>query len=489
MAEPAPAATPAGAPAAPVPPHQDDTAAPAPRPPRTAPSLRRRLFGWLVLLHVVGGLLAAMAAYTVYGRIIEGLRDDQMRVLAESYAGRRHVRELPAVDAEAIARRGALVVQLWQPGGRGLEAASIAVPVPLQPRPGFAEVRTGPLPDQRWRVYTAPDTGPGHLRVQVLQSRAFRQQRSLWRALAEGLPILALLPAALLLQWAVVWRASRALRAVAAEVAAQDERSPREIRPERVPAEIQPLVQAYNVVLARLRAALQAQRRFVQDAAHELRTPFTAIGLQLDNLRPHIADGPARRSFAQLEAGVARAQRLQEQLLRLSRQEAAEPLQAETVALVPLLRDTLAQFADMAEHRGVDLGFGAPDELHGLRLQGSPVELRSLFDNLLDNAIRHSPPHGCVDLLLKRLPDGGVAVDVVDEGPGIPPELLPRVFDRFYRVAGAPAGGHGLGLAIAQSVARRHGLRIVLSDRRSQEGQGGLRARVHLAHFQLRNAA
>lgn len=462
---------------------------------RPASSLGRRLLGWLVLLHLVAGLLTTWGAYAVYGRIIEGLRDDQMRSLAESYAGRRHVRELPTVDAEAIARRGALVVQLWTPDGRQQEAASAELAVPLQAQPGFVELRTGPLPEQRWRVYTAPADGADRLRVQVLQSRAFRQQRSLKRALAEGLPILALLPATLLLQWLVVWRGSRTLRAVAREVAAQDERSPRGMPPERVPAEIRPLVQAFNAVLGRLRAALQAQQRFVADAAHELRTPFTAIGLQLDNLRPHMpADGPAQESFARLETGVARAQRLQAQLLRLSRQEAGEPLQAEPVPLLPLLREAVAQFAEVAEQRRVDLGFCAAPELQALQLQGSPVELRSLFDNLLDNAVRHSLPGGCVDLLVHALPGGGTVVDVVDEGPGIADDVLPRVFDRFYRAPGAAAGGSGLGLAIAANVARRHGLRIELQNRRSTERRSGLRARVHLgdmpspSHFQLRNA-
>ncbi|WP_304306894.1 ATP-binding protein [Pseudacidovorax intermedius] len=463
-------------------------------PMRPAPSLGRRLVGWLVLLHLVAGLLATWGAYAVYGRIIEGLRDEQMRSMAESYAGRRHVRELPTVDADAIARRGALVVQLWTPDGQRQEAASAELPVPLQATPGFAELRNGPRPEQRWRVYTAPADGADRLRVQVLQSRAFRQQRSLARAMAEGLPILALLPAALLLQWLVVWRATRSLRAVAREVAAQDERSPRGMPPERVPAEIRPLVQAFNAVLGRLRAALQAQQRFVADAAHELRTPFTAIGLQLDNLRPHIPDGPARQGFAQLEAGVSRAQRLQAQLLRLSRQEAAEPLQPETVPLVPLLRDAVAQFTEMAEQRHVDLGFLAAPELQALQRQGSPVELRSLFDNLLDNAVRHSLPGGCVDLVLHALPTGAAVVDVVDEGPGIAEDVLPRVFDRFYRAPGAAAGGSGLGLAIAASVARRHGLRIELQNRRSTERRSGLRARVHLgdmpapSHSQLRNA-
>jgi len=404
-----------------------------------------------------------------------------MRSLADSYAGYREVRRVRAVDANAVVQRGALVVQLWTPDGSRQEAASAELLVPLQAVPGFSELRTGPLPEQRWRVYTAPGDEEGRPRVQVLQSRAFRRQHTLRRAVAEGLPILALLPVALLLQWLVVSRASRALDAAVREVAAQDERSPHDVPPERLPSEIRPLVQAFNALLGRLRAALQVQQRFMADAAHELRTPFTAISLQLDNLRPHLPDGPSRHNFAQLDAGIARALRLQAQLLRLSRQETAEPLQPEAVPLLPLLRDTVAQFAEMAEQRHVDLGFRVAPELPMLQLQGSAVELRSLFDNLLDNAVRHSLPGGCVDLVLHALPAGEVVVDVVDEGPGIADDVLPHVFDRFYRAPGAAAGGSGLGLAIAASVARRHGLHIELINRRGPERRNGLRARVHLA--------
>jgi len=454
------------------------------RAPSRPPSLRRQLLAWLVLLHLLAIVATAWAAYEIYGRAIESLRDDQMVTLAESYLGHRHAPALVPVSAEALQRRGALAVQLWSADGGTLLAASTPTAVPLQAQAGFADVRTGTQPVLRWRVYTAPaDAARATLRVQVLQSGAFRRERSIRRALAEGLPIALLLPAALALLWVIVQSASRRLRAVAREVAAQDEGGPDSRLAERVPDEIRPLVDAFDALLHRLRGALAQQRRFVQDAAHELRTPVTAIALQVDNLRPHIPPGEAQERFALLEAGVARTRHLLEQLLRLSRQEAAgADATLQPVRLAPLLRASIAQFIELADRRGIDLGCEIEAAAAGTQLQGAPVELRSLFDNLIDNALRHTPEGSTVDVRLHRAP-GHAVVDVDDDGPGIDEADLARVFDRFYRAPGAAPGGSGLGLAIAQAAARRHGLRIELRNRgAAEQGGWGLRARVHLPH-------
>lgn len=310
--------------------------------------------------------------------------------------------------------------------------------------------------------------------MQVLQNEDYRRRRALRRALLEGLPITLLLPVALLALWLIVSAASRSLRAVARDVASQDERSPTDLPLARVPDEIAPLVASFNHLLGRVRSAFATQRRFVQDAAHELRTPMAAIGLQIENLRAHIPAGEATERFVQLEAGVTRAQHLIEQLLSLSRQDAPRRATArEAVDIEVLLRESVSQLMVLADARRVDVGF-----------EGSiaPVvfapaaELRSVFDNLIDNALRYAPEGGVVDVKLHAV-DGHGVVDVLDNGPGIPDDAMARVFDRFFRVPGAAAGGSGLGLAIARTAAERNGLRIELSNR---EHGRGLRARVHL---------
>jgi len=447
-------------------------------------SLRTQLLFWLVTLHLVAAALTAWFTFVAYGDLVHNALDEQMRLVADSYAGSGQSRTPRPLDGNAALVRGSFVVQLWSADGRTLRAVSwppLAV-VPLQPRPGFSDARADAPTPSRWRVFTA-EAGPraDQPRVQVLQNEDYRRRRALRRALLEGLPIALLLPLALLILWLIVSAASRSLRAVARDVASQDERRPTELSLARVPDEIAPLVHAFNHLLSRVRSAFATQRRFVQDAAHELRTPMAAIGLQIENLRAHVPAGEATERFNQLEAGVTRAQHLIEQLLSLSRQDApGRPLapSREAVDIETLLRESVSQLMVLADARRVDIGFeGSIAPV----VQAPAAELRSVFDNLIDNALRYAPEGGVVDVRLHEV-DGHAVVDVLDNGPGIPASSIGRVFDRFFRVPGAPAGGSGLGLAIARTAAERHGLRIELRNRDEAEGGGGpgLLARVHL---------
>ncbi|CAN7648892.1 sensor histidine kinase [Variovorax paradoxus] len=445
-------------------------------------SLRTQLLFWLVTLHLVAAALTAWFTFVAYGDLVHNALDEQMRLVADSYAGSDPPRTPRPLDGNAALVRGAFVVQLWSADGRTLRASSwppLAV-VPLQPQPGFSDASADAPAPSRWRVFTA-EAGPraDQPRVQVLQNEDYRRRRALRRALLEGLPIALLLPLALLILWLIVSAASRSLRAVARDVASQDERRPTELSLARVPDEIAPLVQAFNQLLSRMRSAFATQRRFVQDAAHELRTPMAAIGLQIENLRAHVPAGEATERFNQLEAGVTRAQHLIEQLLSLSRQDApGRPMPGEPVDIETLLRESVSQLMVLADARRVDIGFeGSIAPV----VQAPAAELRSVFDNLIDNALRYAPEGGVVDVRLHEV-DGHAVVDVLDNGPGIPASAIGRVFDRFFRVPGAPAGGSGLGLAIARTAAERHGLRIELRNRDEAEegGSPGLLARVHL---------
>ncbi len=450
------------------------------RPPLLRPrSLRSRLLLWLLTLHLVAAGLTGWLAYVAYGRLVQHFMDDQMRLIADSYAANHKPAQLQPLADVADLDRGAFVLQIWSADGATLLVSSWpALDVPLQPRPGFKDVRDGRDEQGGWRVYTAaaPDARPGRPRVQVVQSDRFRQQRVMRRALLEGLPIALLLPVALVLLGLIVSAALRSLGDVARELGAQDEHHLRELPVAGVPDEIAPLVNAFNGLLARLRAAFATQRRFVQDAAHELRSPIAAIALQIENLRPHLPPGEATARFAQLEAGVRRTSHLVEQLLSLSRQEALPPTRGEPADVVALLRESVGQLIVLADQRGVDIGF---DGRIAPLVDAPSGELRCVFDNLIDNALRYSRPGSTVDVRVHEV-DGQAVVDVIDQGPGIPPEWMDRVFDRFFRVPGSGVGGSGLGLAIAQAVAIRYGLRIVLRNRGAEEGGPGLVARVYL---------
>jgi len=451
-------------------------------PPRRPQALGRRLWWSLVALHLAATALTAFYSYRAYARLIDTFMDEQMRLVADSYA-RGKPRALQELPSKRALDGGAFVVQLWSQDGRALLASSWpALALPLQP--GDAGFRTVQVADPGgaaapWRVYVAPDDAhPAHPRVQVLQSVAFRQQRATRRALLESLPIVLLLPVSLLVLWLIVSSASRTLRGAAREIAAQDAHSLAELPLERVPEEIGPLVAAFNTLLARLRDALGGQRRFIQDAAHELRTPIAAIAIQVDNLRALIPPGgAAAERFAELEAGVVRTRHMAEQLLRLSRQDAPDPAQKSPpmTDLAAVLRDSVGQLMPLADRRHVDVGFEGLIQEPALRcVAAAEHELRTVFDNLIDNAVRYTPEGGVVDVRLLR-EAGGPLVEVIDTGPGIAPEWLGRAFDRFFRVPGTAAGGSGLGLAIAQAAALRCGLHIELHNR---QGTAGLVARV-----------
>ncbi len=446
-------------------------------------SLRGQLLLWLAPWVLVGAVVSGWAFYASYGYLLQTFMKNQMEVLARSHVPGGEadaLQPLPVLDEKSIFRWGALVVQLWSADGRLLATSSPEAAVPLQALPGHSLVRQGPGWEHGWRVYSAPPAGPRLHRVQVLQSEQFLQEEVLGRTLYVLLPLALLVPALLFTLWVVVGRASRSLRAVADEVAQRDDRSLGSIPMERVPEEIVPLVRSFNALLARLGEAFAAQRRFVQDAAHELRTPMAAMALQMENLRPFVQPGEAQQQFVQLNVGMRRAQHLVGQLLRLSRQEAPAPLlPPASVDITALLRESVGQLMPLADQRRIEVGFDGGAQVV---VQAHASDLRSVFDNLLDNALRYTPEGGSVEVRLHPLASGPV-VDIVDTGPGIPPELLERVFDRFFRVHGTAVDGSGLGLAISRAAALRQGLRVELRPR--DDGYSGLVARVHLPNSVL----
>jgi two-component system OmpR family sensor kinase len=237
-----------------------------------------------------------------------------------------------------------------------------------------------------------------------------------------------------------------------------------------LPDELRPLAGSLNDLLARLDAALSAQRRFTADAAHELRTPLAALKLQLDMAR-RAADAAGREAaYVDLDEGVRRASHLVDQLLTLARIE-PEAMQSGAVDcdLVAIAKDAIVGRAALAAGKGVDLGLAqaTPAVVHG-----NPASLGVLLSNLLDNALRYTPAGGRVDVSVEQR-DGVATLGVADTGPGIPPEERERVFDRFYR-GKATEPGSGLGLSIVRRIADAHRASIALDD----VPGGGLRVTV-----------
>lgn len=441
-------------------------------------SLREHLLMWLLPVFLATAIIATVWTYYMFGNMVTMFMDNQMSALADSHAvetiGPPTLRPLTDHHIE----KGGLVVQIWDGQGSLLTSSYPALAVPLQATDGFNDIRVG---SQRWRVYTMHAEGRT---VQSIQNLEFRAMVINKQAFTTGLPIALLMPISAWILWFGACRAMGRLEALARAVSAQDENTLRELPTTDVPSEISPLVLAVNRLLTRLRDAFASQRRFVQDAAHELRTPITAMTLQLENLKACPMDAETAAQVSQFEAGLKRTKRLIEQLLRLARQEAPQKADAASnVDLAPFLQELISDLMPCADHRDIDIGLSVDIDAN---VRANPHELRSLLHNLLDNACRYTPEHGVVDVRLFA-DNGKVVVEIIDSGPGIPPDLLPRVFDRFFRIEGSDTEGSGLGLAIAKHAAERNRIDLHLDNRIERSG---LVARVTFADgVEVKNVA
>jgi len=434
-------------------------------------SLRIQLLVWLIGLYAAFAAVTVFLTYHQYDSNINGYWDGQMRTLAVSYAGRLTAGPGPPplrrLDAYSVQHHGSDIVQLWRADGRLAATSWPVTGLGLQPHEGFRTVRIGA---DRWRVFTMSSTP---LRVQIVTSEDFRS-RVIWDMTWDSAkPIVYLAPLSIAILWLVVHVVLRPTTQLVRTLAELDERNLAELSLRRVPQELLPLIHSMNGLLRRMRNAFDSQRRFIADAAHELRTPITAVKLQIGNLRGKV-DPAAAEELKELEAGVERLNRIVRQLLQLARQEATpEESSAETVDVAAVAKDCVRSFVPLAETRTIDLGMG---EVQPLTARLDPHQLRIMLDNLLDNAVRYTPPGGRVDVSVRKV-EGAVLIDVSDNGPGIPATDLERVFSRFYRVRTTAVEGSGLGLAIARGAAGRCHSSIELFN---HSPAAGLTARVKI---------
>jgi two-component system, OmpR family, sensor kinase len=429
-------------------------------------SMKGVMLMWVVPVFLAVGAVSAAFSYWSHSAMVREFMDSQMEQLGGLVAIQQGNLLPPAPTTERVEKWGAYVVQVYD-GNRRLQLSPWPqLSTTLQEQSGFSDVR---VDGKKWRVYTTHPVTTGGRTVQVFQSDMFRAQLAAKRAGAALAPVMILLPLAIMVLWGVSGAMSRAVEDIGRKVAEQDVDSITELPLDRVPHELKPMVASFNGLLTRMRDSSTEKRRFVQDAAHELRTPLTAIRVQLENVRRDLPDGASTQSFSQLESGVKRAQLLLDQLLKLARQQAPATDPTRTVDLHGQLRESIAAMIALADQRNIDLGLVGEPNGAALTLRCAPSDLRSLLDSLIENALRYTPEGGVVDVRL--LNSGGKpAIEVVDSGPGIPEELLPQVFDRFFRVPGSNVHGSGLGLAIARAAAQRCGLRISLRNREDRSG-------------------
>ena len=431
-------------------------------------TLRVRLLLSLLAVLVIAALAMGLSVYWNVLRQTESLFDYQLRQMALSL---RDQGEIAPEDARALTD-GQLdyVIQIWREDGHEVYATQLQTEPPARVVLGFADIPAGGLVWRTFGVETRDRI------IQVAQPERVRHERAAQAALRSVVPLLAVAPAlALVIGW-LVSRSLAPLQRLAAEVRSRDSSSLQALPVDDLPDEVRPLVQSLNALLDRLGAALAAQRHFVGDAAHELRSPLTALKLQVQVMRRAPDEATRDEAARALNAGVDRATRLVEQLLALARSEAGPPREATATPLAELVRHAMADVAPLADARGTTLELDVADGAESQTVPGDG-DVAVLARNLIDNAVRYSPQGGHVSVWVGAdvAQPAAPVLQVDDDGPGIPAADREIVFDRFVRRDNAAGQtGSGLGLAIVRQVALRQGAEVTLTE----SPAGGLRVRV-----------
>jgi signal transduction histidine kinase len=416
-------------------------------------SIRARLLVGLLLLVAVVSLVVGSITYRRVLGEVSTLFDYQLRQMARSLGDQAPY--LSDYEVPSNPEDSDFVIQIWDvssgrriafPGFPFLDSATL----------GYSDVT---LQNERWRVYAWPtETNV----IQVAQRWAEREQLAREAALRVVMPLLLLLP---LMAAAAAWiiaRAMRPLKSITTQIEHRDIHSLSPVTAADLPAEVSPLVEELNRLLVRLAAAFASQRDFVADAAHELRSPLTALSLQLQLVERARDDAERSLATERLRAAIDRATHLVSQLLTLARNEPAGlPVNAAPAELGAIAREAVGEVQPLAQQRRVRIELDAPG---AVPVRADAEAARILVRNLLDNAVRYSPEDSTVQVRVLRNPGGEAVLEVADQGPGIAPTDRPRAFARFYRAPDASEGGSGLGLAIVKAIAERHGAQVALAD-------------------------
>lgn len=316
---------------------------------------------------------------------------------------------------------------------------------------------------------------PGSSTILIQVGETLEKRAVLANEIIKGvvLPQFVILPIALALVWLALSRGLSPLAELQQRIRARrpDDLSP--IDSHQVPEEINPLVASLNDMLERLAQSLKSQKRFIADAAHQMKTPLAGMRMQAElALREH---DPAeiQRSLQQLATSSEAATRLINQLLTLARAENQTPetRPLEQVNLNELAMQTVRDWLPAAFAKHIDLGFEQCEV--NMTIFGNPVMLREMLSNLVDNAIRYTPARRAVTVRVGFSQEQALAMlEVEDNGPGIPEAEREHVFERFYRILGSNVQGSGLGLAIVREIAQQHSAQVeILNNPHPQDAQ------------------
>ena len=446
-----------------------------------ARSLQFKLSLWLAIVIFGVALAAGVFSFLVAFDEANELLDAQLIQVA-TLVNRYQAGDLdftPKASTPDPESESHVILQALPPAG--VAAAKVTPGALMLPSSLVEGVQTVTLDSDAWRVFVKTlDSGS---RVAVSQRTKVRDDIARNSALSTLMPFVILIPVLLLLVGDLIRQMFKPLKLLASELDQRAEQDLRRVSDVNLPLEIQPFVVAINRLLGRVSESVAVQHRFVADAAHELRSPLTALSLQAEQLEAAEMSPLAKERLSTLRAGLTRAQVLLVQLLAFARAQQRPLVKPASIPIQPVLRRVLEDLMPLAEAKKIDLGVVGDVDVS---VSVTEPDLRTLVKNLIENAIRYSPFGGQVDVSVQSDP-GEIILIVEDTGPGIPLSERQRVFDPFYRVLGHDENGSGLGLSIIKAIADRVGATVDLETTPPQRAASGLCVKVRFAANQIKS--
>jgi len=481
--------------------------APAAQAPREQRSLFGEILDWmlapLLLLWPMSVVLTWLVAQGIANKPFDRELGEMVRVLAKEVViqtdgGRpQAVFKLPAGAAEILHTDESDEIYYQVLGLRGEHlSGDTALPVPpdddanATTPPGEVRFRDDVLNNDNVRVAylwvnvggrenTGSSAGGAPL-VQVAETLGKRSRLATEIIKGVILPQFVILPVAVLLVWLALARGIAPLNELQQRIRKRDSSDLSPIDERQAPEEVSPLVRAINDLLGRLDQSMRAQKHFLADAAHQLKTPLAGLRTQAELAQRQIDAGesdPAalKKTLQQIARSSQSAAHMVNQLLAMARAEdQGIAAQHQLVNLARLATETVRDFVPRALEKRIDLGYEGPAEQRHALVRGHALLLRELIRNLVDNALQYTPGAGTVTVRVIDDPFGQVVVlQVEDSGPGIAPAEREKVFQPFYRSLGSQVDGSGLGLAIVREIAQQHGAEITLTDANTRPRGGG----------------
>lgn len=425
-------------------------------------SIQRKLSFSLSVAILAVAVLAGVFSFLSAFDEAHDLQDDVLRQVAQLADGRALSSAVHLQDGNEESR---VIVQSLDAGSKSSRAVDDGGPLVL-PDTLPDGLRTLTVGNEVFRVLVR--TTPAGKRIAVAQEATFRNEIAYNGALRAVMPLLVLVPVLLWIVADLVRKMFRPVVALSLDIDRRSEQALHPIEVDRVPDEIRPFVVAINRLFARVSRSMETQRRFIADAAHELRSPLTALSLQVERLADAEMSARAQERVAVLRRGIERGRKMLDQLLGLARAQSSVLQPASPLSVQGIYRRVLEDLMPLARARGIDIGVEGEQDA---KVLGSELDMIALVRNLVDNAIRYTPEGGRVDLTVQAS-QGCAILRIQDTGPGIPEPERERVFDPFYRALGSEQIGSGLGLAIVRATAGRIGatVRLGYSDQSRQTG-------------------